>query len=369
MDGWEEFKQTTLHPAAAEVDQPTGRILRFGSVEDEYAILRDGAALVDRDYASVLEVTGADRAPWLHNLTTNQVKNLGLNEGVYAFATNVQGRIVFDLQVLNRDKRFWCIVNQSFAERALKHLERYIIMEDVAVTQRADDYIRLGLCGAHFADVLKPFGAGHAGTMASLSVFPCAIAGAEVLVVRHDFCGAPGADLFVPADQAVPVWQALSSTDGGGAATPIGDAVVEIARIEAGLPCPLHEITEEVLPAETGQFDRAVSFNKGCYLGQEVVERMRSRGVVARKLSGIRLDGDNVPPPGANVQDSNGAAIGVITSACRSLALGVPVGLAYLKTGYRDSGSEVRVSWIEAGTEQESRGVVAGLPLAGASAH
>jgi folate-binding protein YgfZ len=195
------------------------------------------------------------------------------------------------------------------------------------------------------------------------------IAEAEVTAARNDFCGVTGIDLYIAEERASAVWAELARVDGNSGAVPIGDAVVEVVRIEAGLPCPLREITDDVLPAETGQFDRAVSYTKGCYLGQEIVERMRSRGVVARVLSGLVFEGEVCPPMGAPVRAESGSTIGTLTSTCTSLALRAPIGLAYLKQGSAEPETRARVVWDDGDIERSVVGRVVSLPFVGKAAH
>jgi folate-binding protein YgfZ len=139
--------------------------------------------------------------------------------------------------------------------------------------------------------------------------------------------------------------QDVTNSGSGVRAKSVGREAADIRRIEAGIPWSGREITEEYLPAETNQMARAVANQKGCYLGQEIVERMRARGALARKLSGIRCEGDAVPPGGAQVLDNAGKTVGTVTSACRSLALDRPVALAYLKTAATSPGAAVQVAW------------------------
>jgi len=375
MKTWEDFIEQDLRPEACAFDATSGRIQRFGPLVNEYQALKDEASLVDRDYVGVLEIKGADAAGWLHNLATNQVKNLGRNEGVYAFFLNVQGRIQFDAQIVNLGEVFWCVVNRSFLDKARRHLDKYIITDDVSITDRSRDFVRLGLSGARVGAVLSSIGFAQAGAAAALGVAGCTCADVRITAIRSDFCGVLGVDLYVPRDRAGIVWAELSSERLGARAVPVGDAAVEILRIEAGLPCPLREITDDVLPAETGQLDRAVSYTKGCYLGQEVVERMRTRDVVARVLTGVVLEGDGCPPRGTVLTVSDGAAVGTLTSTCRSIALGAPIGLGYVKHGAAVPGDQLKAVWTDRSAQDKSgedRTDVAravALPFVGPPAH
>ena len=367
---WREFVQTQLDSGAVGViGEAQPRVARNAALETECQALDAGPAFVDRSYRALLEVTGADRATWLHNLTTNQVKNLGCGEGNYAFVLNIQGRILFDLNLLVQADSIWLDLDRRFLETAKKHFAKYVITEDVAVADRSDAFVRFGLVGAKAASLLGELGAANAGAMPTLGLSQIEWRGATIPLIRHDFCGPFAVELFVPQDLAVDFWRAYVDS---GKAVPVGDEAVQIRRIEAGIPWPGHEITEEYLPAETRQLDRAVSFQKGCYLGQEVVERMRSRHVVARQLVGLRIDtpspsegegrGEGPKPTGPSsalsmatapllrsgfghtVLDSDGKPTGQVTSACHSPTFGCPIALAYVKSALSSTGSRLNVS-------------------------
>ena len=137
------------------------------------------------------------------------------------------------------------------------------------------------------------------------------------------------------------------------------EAQGKLRRIEAGIPWPGREITDEHLPAETNQFGRAVNTNKGCYLGQEIVERMRTRDVVARRLVGLRFEESASPAAGAQLEDKQGAAIGMVTSICHSPRERRAIGLGYIKTTAAETGTCVCARWDQGAADA----VVASLPF------
>ncbi len=354
-------------------------------LEIEYQALGDGPALVDRSYRALLEVEGRDRAAWLHNLTTNQVKNLGQGDGNYAFVLNVQGRILFDVNLLVRADSIWLDLDRCFLDTAKKHFAKYIITEDVAVVDRTDEFARFGLVGRQASTVLADLGAANAAAMPALgqAIFEWSnpsrererpdnqyrdshgavqVAAAVTMgLLRHDFCGPFSVELFVPRDRAAEFRAALIEKH---RAIPVSNEAVQVRRIEAGIPWPGHEITDDYLPAETRQLERAVSYQKGCYLGQEVVERMRSRAVVARQLVGLRLDtsprpvGSDEPTKEGGSEgraegrpqllDSDGKPVGTVTSACNSIALNSPIALAYVKTALSAPATALTVEGVSA---------------------
>ena len=346
MNDWLDLVSSLLDAGATSVD--VGGVTVVGSHGDplrEYHAIEKGPALVDCSYRGLLEVTGSDRASWLHNFTTNHVKTLACGEGNYAFTTNAQGRILFDLNILVKEDIIWLDLDRRFLGVATLHFKKYIITEDVSIVDRSDDFVRLGLTGDRAAMLLTELGGPDAAALPSLGHTDISLSGMSVAMVRHDFCGTFGVELYVPRESAVQLWRSLTDPSGANAATPAGYEAVQIHRIESGIPWSGHEITDEVLPAETGQLERAVAFDKGCYLGQEVVERMRSRGAVARRLVGLQIDGNDVVPRGAALLTPDGKPVGKVTSACRSHARSGVVGLGYVKTACSQAGRSLRVTW------------------------
>ena len=313
--------------------------------EIEYGAMAKGVGLADRSERGLIEVRGADRLEWCHNLLTNQIKTLGPGDGAYTFAVNLQGRIVFDCVVMVRPEEIWLDLDRSFVESAIAHLGKYIVVEDVELADRSDEFVRLGLAGPKMGDVMAALGASNAAKMPWWGHAVIGWDGVEIPFLRHDFCGPPGVELFVPTEHAQRIWSALTTMDIGVKVVPAGRDAVETHRIESGIPRSGFEIHEKVVVGETLQLERAVSFTKGCYLGQEVVERMRSRGSLARCLVGFEIDGSSVPPVGAEVHEEGGKSVGRITSACDSIAKGGLIGMGYARTAVSEPGSLLRVKW------------------------
>ena len=364
MTEWLHFVQQQLSGGACAAEASHQPLVgSYGNLDAEYRALSDGPALVDRSYRGLLEITGADRASWLHNLTTNEVKNLLPGQGNYAFACNAQGRILFDVNIVVRADSIWVDLDRAYLDFARAHFDKYIIIEDVVVGDRSDDFVRLGLVGEGAKAMLTEFGVEHASSMPRLGIAGITWEDCSIPVMRHDFCGPFGVELFVPSARAVELWRALSDTSRRQCAVPAGYDAVQIRRIEAGVPWPHREITDEYLPAETGQFDRAVSFTKGCYLGQEVIERMRTRGVEARQLVGLQVEGDAIPPGGAVLIADDDRTVGQVTSSCRSLATGGVIAMGYVKTPSTAAETSLRVDW-----EDRSAGaIIIRLPLTSGS--
>lgn len=306
----------------------------FGDTAAEYAAARQAAALFDRRDRAGVRVTGADRAAWLHNVLTNTITTLDDGRGCYAFAVDVKGRVQFDMNVLNLGEALWLDVSRGDCDRLVQHLDRYLFTEDVQIERVRDRYAQLASAGPAADEVAAAIGTAEPGTLTPLDVRP--LPDDDGWVFRHDLTGELGFELIVPAERFATWWQRLA--DHG--ARPAGQRALDALRIEAGIPWPGRELDGTVLPAETGQAPRAVAEAKGCYLGHEIIERMRSRGVVARQLVRLSLaDGRGVDPP-VELQQ-NGRACGRLTSLVPHPRGGTWIGLGYLKTGRPDSGEIV----------------------------
>jgi folate-binding protein YgfZ len=338
------------YPLDEAVETAGGRLIEvgtasvvsdFGAPKAEYDDALQAAGLYDARDRGLIEITGNDRASWLHNLVTNAVKTLRPGEGNYAFATNAKGRILFDGNIVVLADRIWFDVDRRYAAKALAHFDRYIITEDVSVRDRSDEYCRMTLLGPRAADIAGALGATQARVMASIGSTTVPLVGKQRLLVRNDFAGVLGLELYVESADAAACWQRLLEI-GRPVIRPVGQAAVDVLRIEAGIPVYGQDIDEETLPAETQQLERAVSFSKGCYLGQEVVERMRSRGALARKLVGLKLSGTGGVHPG-NALNVDGVEVGRLTSLCESYAAGGTIGLGYIKSSHAVPGTVLTV--------------------------
>lgn len=307
----------------------------------QYQTCLASAGLYHRQDRGLIELRGDDRAAWLNNLVTNVITTLSAGEGNYAFATTREGRTVFDLNMLVLEDRIWLDIDRRRLETAMAHLDRYLICEDVKMLDLTAQTGRFAILGPQTSDVAERLGFGNLTAMAWLQHIPGTIDGREVRMMRHDFAGLVGAEFFVTSASADEDATAMIAALSAKLELPVVDhSVIETLRIEAGIPASVDDIDEDVLPPETGQIERGISLQKGCYLGQEVLERMRSRGAIARRLVGIRFEGDALVPSGSNLI-ANDKTVGRIMSGCNSPALGAPLSLGYLKTASAEIGTPV----------------------------
>jgi tRNA-modifying protein YgfZ len=294
-----------------------------------YRGLRNGSAWLDLSGRGKIHVTGEDRARLLHAMTTNQVQKLHPNEGCYAFFLNAQGRILADANILNLGDYFLLDTEPETVQKVYEHLDRYIIADDVTLSEQTNGTFTLSIEGPDAEIALErldictpaePYTSGRQGDMT---------------VARIDTTGAGGYMLFGPVDEK---WNLVDKLT----ANQVPQATAEearVVRIERGRPRYGEEITERYLVQETNQM-HAVNFNKGCYLGQEIVERVRSRAQIHRVLRRLKIE-SAVPPEAGLKLKAGDADAGEIASSAFSPALEKCVALAYMRTQYAESGTEV----------------------------
>jgi folate-binding protein YgfZ len=306
-----------------------------------YRAATDAVGVIERNDRGWIAVDGADRAAWLHNLVTSEVKNLAPGQGNYAFTLNLKGRILFDLNLLADEDRIWLDLSRDQVGAALTHFDHYLIAEDVTLDDRTAASVRFGIIGPRCAALCASIGHDGLPDMAQLQSTRVRINGVEAMLIRHDFAGLTGAELITqsPTDGAS-LRTALRIAGKPLNLAEVSTEALDVLRIEAGIPWFGRDIDDTILPAETGQTQRAVSFHKGCYLGQEVVERMRSRGALARQLVGLQAHDGPLPSTGSALRVGE-EDVGRLTSVCRSPAVGTGIGLGYVRTAQATPGTEV----------------------------
>lgn len=304
----------------------------------EYRAARDGCAMWRADFRRLVTASGEDRVTFLHGMLSNDVKALRAGGGTYAALLTQQGKIVSDVRVYADDDRLLLDVPADRTDAVKTALEKFIVADDVELTVRDDEHPLVGLTGASSTAVLGRALGTALPPRASLAHRTYAFAGSTLRVVAVDEVDGPGYLVCGLPALADELWPALRNAG----AEPIAMATLNILRIEAGVPWYGVDMDEDTLLMETN-LDRAVSFTKGCYLGQEVVERVSARGKVNKKLTGVRVEGDTVPAAGTLLR-ATGRDIGRITSTVRSPALGQVIALAYVHRDFLEPGTTIAVA-------------------------
>jgi folate-binding protein YgfZ len=333
----------------------------FGDAGAEYAAACERAAVFDQSHRGKVEAVGKESPLFLHNLCTNDIKNLAVGCGCEAFLANARARTLAHVHVFRRPPEtpadLWIDAGPGMGEKVFKHLDRHLISEQVELADRTREYAQVHLCGPQARAVLEKALGGPVGELGELrheerSAGPAG----TILIRRHDLLSLPGYDLLWPAGSAA-FWKTL--TDAG--ARPAGQEAFEVLRVEAGVPRYGAEMNEERFVVEVGRTPQAISYSKGCYLGQEPIVMARDRGHVNRTLLGLTLTEGGPVPAGAKVWRGE-QEVGQVTSSVFSPRLGKPVALAYLRRGHQEPGTALEVEADGA----RRQAIITPLPLIGA---
>jgi folate-binding protein YgfZ len=294
-----------------------------GDVRAEFQALVSGSGVYDLSLRAKVLLTGSDRVRWLNGMVTNNIRDLEPGRGGYAFLLNPQGHILGDLYAYNREESLLVDTDQGQLEKILAVFDKYIIMDDVEVTNISDQLTAIGIAGPKSKEMLQATGL-PVPELEPLQFVETTWQQIGVTLVRGDNPIVESFELWLAPGNAEKVYKALVS----GGAKPVGITALDVLRIAAGIPRYGVDIRERDLPQETEQ-ERALNFSKGCYVGQEIVERIRSRGQVRRKFTGFEIEGQ-LPAAGSKIQ-VDGKDVGEITSAA---ALPVAGGERRLALGY-----------------------------------
>jgi folate-binding protein YgfZ len=310
----------------------------------EYRHARQAAVVFDISSRSKVEVAGSEAAMFLHNLCTNDVNELLIGAGCEAFfATATAKAIDFVLlyHVVLHDGRdaFWIDTRAGRSEKLIQHLDRHLISEQAEFADRTREFAQIHLAGPAAKDILEKAILDDVPDLGPLMhMIRTFGANGHSHIRRHDPLALPGYDIVCLNALAANVWGLLVRAG----ARPAGLDAYELLRVEAGTPVYGVDIDENRFIVEVGRTATAISYNKGCYLGQEPVVMARDRGQVQRTLLGLKLS-SSAPVPSGSKLFREGKEVGVTTSSIISPALGTPIALAYVKRGSQEPGTAVEV--------------------------
>ncbi|MEK6282488.1 MAG: aminomethyltransferase family protein [Acidobacteriota bacterium] len=336
----------------------------YGDESSEYATVREGGAgLIDFSSRGRFLVTGSEAVQFLNGLITNDMKTLVENRWMPAAFPNVQGRLIASVRIVrasdakidtNVSPAFFVDTEAVTHERVLKTVERFTLAGDFRVTDITNRTAHLTLQGKRAADVIQAVLGEEASSLAMNGAGRTPWHDGEVTVIRASYTGEDGFDLIVNSEHVGSLWDSLRNAG----ARPVGHDALETLRIEAGIPRYGIDMDETNVVTEAA-LDEAVSYTKGCYVGQEIIARIKYRGHVAKKLSGLVFNQRVEIEAGANIRSLDEKDIGRITSATYSPRLSQTIALAYLKYDYLAAGTEVKVR----GGSDEVMASVAALPF------
>ena len=311
---------------------------RFGDPHAEWTAVRRRCGLLDPRFRTLLRVVGADRVSFLQGMVSNDVAQLADGQGTYAALLTQQGKLVSDLRIYALADELWLDVPEARAGAVRENLQRYIVADDVEFVD-AVSWVPLVLVEGPLAartlvavtgeslEDLQPFAHREVG-----------FDGTRVRVVSATHSGENGYMLCGDGAVSGTLWDHCRAAG----AEPVGMEALNVLRVEAGIPWQGWDMDETTLVAEVG-LEAAISYKKGCYLGQEVVERVAARGQVHRKLVGVVCEGRVPPAPRAQLTHE-GREVGWVTTAVWSPAIEAVIALGYLRRESWEPGTEVQVA-------------------------
>jgi aminomethyltransferase len=355
MKLWRErFEQPERgHPARNEREARISMIEK--AAPSEYSAARDGGAgLLDLSSRGRILVSGSEAIMFLNGLITNDMKTLVVNSWMPAIFPNVQGRLLAAVRIIHRDDGFLIDTESATHDKVVSLLDRFTMAGDFRLMDLTGQTASYSVQGKKAAEVVRGMLGEAAANLEPLRAVTAGLAGHKVNVNRATHTAEDGFDLIVDANDAQQVRDSLIA----GGAKAINEEVAETLRIEAGIPRYGIDMDETTVVTETN-LDDAVSFTKGCYVGQEIIVRIKHRGHVAKKMTGITLEEKSELENGAQIFSAEDKEIGRITSSTFSPRLDRTIGFAYVKYDFLTPGTDVTIQ----SNSGKLAGKVTGLPF------
>ncbi|MDE0301121.1 MAG: aminomethyltransferase family protein [Candidatus Poribacteria bacterium] len=316
-------------------------VAHFADPIEEHHAVRNGVGFIDLSHRGRLWLTGDDRATFLHRINSNDVEGLKVGEGNCATMLTNRGKIIADMKVCVFEDGIGITTNAETTEILFNELDKYIIADDVNLEDCTDETGIIAIHGPQSSHLVQAsLGIDVTGLKEYYSMFH-EVEGHSIACIRSDETGETGYELYVEAEEMGWLWDILLDKGKEFDARPFGLTALDSLRIEAGIPRYGAELTESVLPLEA-ELEHAIDFEKGCYIGQEIVARMKYRGHPNRLLRGFEIECDT-PPAQNDLIFANGKEIGWITSAVNSPSLDATIALGYVRMAYTDAGSKVKI--------------------------
>jgi folate-binding protein YgfZ len=302
----------------------------FAELERECGAARDSVAIFDTNWHAVLELTGRDRVKYLHAISSNNIQALETGQGTLALLLNPQGRIQSELEVHALPERLLVLTHASARDQTLALLKKYVIGSQVKIEDLTDQMGSFAVEGPRAAAIVEQACGLKLADLPEMSIRDVMIEGIPCQMVRRSHFGEPGAKFIAGRDCLPSLWGKLLAGIRAHGGEPIGMGALNALRLEAGVPWFPADFNDGMIPHEAALENTHISFNKGCYTGQEIVERVRTRGHVNRKRVGLKFSTIAPPPIGTKLR-AGGAEIGFVTSAAFSPDAKPAIGMGYVR--------------------------------------
>jgi len=347
----------------------------YGDAQREYKFARESVALIDKNYRCVFSFTGKDRVRYLNAMLTGNIRDLAAGHGNVSLLLNPQGRILAEVEALALEDRLLVISFAMIRARLIETFDKFIIMDDVTLEDVTDKFGTLALEGPEAAEIVRELCGTDLNALEDFAHVENTIAGISCRVIRTSAGEIPGVEFLTPRENLAALWNLLLiavKKHGGG---PVGYEALNVLRLEEGVAWYGVDFDENQIPHQASLEATHISYTKGCYTGQEIVERVRSRGQIQRRRVMLRFSGDAIPRAGEplfapSAQDSvehdaenktersaenpaepstenpagRGAEIGFVTRAARSPKFAAVIGMGYVRREQMDPGSKVKWS-------------------------
>jgi folate-binding protein YgfZ len=315
----------------------------FGDAAAEYRSARDTVALIDKNYRAYISFTGPDRVRYLNAILTNNIKDLGAGQGTVSLLLNPQGHILAEIETYAFADRLLCVSYGMIREQLIELLNKYIIMDDVKLVDETPRYGVLAVEGPKAAALVQEVCGADIMKFEELSVRPGTVGSIPCRIVRRSPGGVPGAEFMTEREKLAELWQVLLDAARWHEGGPMGYAALSATRLAQGVPWFGYDFGEKQIPHEAGLQDSHISYTKGCYTGQEIVERVRSRGQVNRQRVPILFSGEVVPEANTLLM-MDGKEVGYVTRAARAWDPARILGMGYVRKEVMDAGAELQ--WV-----------------------
>jgi len=306
----------------------------------EYRAARETVALIDKNYRAHLRFTGPDRVRYLNAILTNNIKDLAPGQGIVSLFLNPQGRIQAEIETYATTKSLFCISYAVIRESLAPALDQFIIMDDVTLADETDTFGTLAVEGPHAADLVRKLTSIDLVNLNDLSFQETSLAGISCGLTKRSPGGIASAEFLVAREDLPSLWRTLRAEVETARGRAMGYQALSALRLEQGIPWFSYDFGDKQIPHEAGLEHSHISYTKGCYTGQEIVERVRSRGQVNRVRVLVKFDAKE-PPAAGTTLIADGKESGHVTRAAFSPALQTAVGMAYVRREKSEVGSQL----------------------------
>jgi folate-binding protein YgfZ len=314
----------------------------WGNPRAEQGFAVNSVALIDKNYRCYFSFEGPDRVRYLNAILTNDVKDLQPHQASISLLLNPQGRILAEIETRALAGKLLCASHAMIRERLFESLEKYIIMDDVTLADETSLHATLGLEGPKTLDLLKSFEVPNLSILPELASVDAAIGSIPCRVVKRSPGGIAGAEIVVDPSNVSALWNILQQGAREFNGGPMGYTALNAQRLAQKIPWFGYDFAEKQIPHEADLQDSHISYTKGCYTGQEIVERVRSRGQVNRKRVNLQFSGEIVPPSGAQLR-FDGKEVGYVTLAAKNFFPPGVIGMGYVRKEGHASGAQLEL--------------------------